>query len=522
MQKRIKIFDTTLRDGEQSPGSSLSLDQKVEMALALERLGVDRLDAGCPGLSLQQFEAVKRVAAAVKNCQVVGLARAIKADIDAVSDSLQGAGKPMLHLFIATSPQRREFVLHKSREQVLESVARSLDYARGRFGDIEFSFEDATRTELGFLFDVIRAAVAHGATTINIPDTVGYAIPGEFAQLIRNVREQVPEIAACDLSVHCHNDMGLAVANSIAALTAGASQVEVTLNGIGERAGNCALEELVMALQVRRDLLGFTTGIRSELLYPSSRLLQTATGMVVARNKPIFGDNVFSHEPGAHPDGTPTNREIYEIMNPAGIGRPAETLIMGRRSGRSSFQVKLDQYSIHLSDEQFDTAFARFTALAEKKKEVYDEDLFEIVAEILRRLPVGYLLVTFQVTTGNFVLPTATVKLRKQEQEFVASCTGDGPVDALFQAINSAIGLETRLKEYVIQAIGSGQDAQGQVKLTLEIDGHNYVGRGASTDIIEASAIAHIHAVNCGYLSQTNNEWLPRILSFGWPCDDVI
>ncbi len=522
MSTRIKVFDTTLRDGEQSPGASMSVDQKVEMAIALERIGVDRLEAGFPVSSPVQFNAVRQIAQTLQSTTIVALARAVKADIDAVYEATKDAKSRMLHMFLATSPLHREFKLKKSKKQILQTIAEKLTYARATFDQIEFSAEDASRTEPDFLFEVIRTAIGHGATTINIPDTVGYAIPDEFGRLIQSIRLNVPEVKTVDLSIHCHNDLGLAVANSLAAIVAGATQVEVTLNGIGERAGNCSLEELVMALFVRKDILDYTTGIKTERMYPASKLLQTITGLIIPRNKPIFGDNAFSHESGIHQDGVLKHRETYEIMSPEKIGRTSETLILGRHSGKHSFQDKLNQYNIKLNPEQFEKAFERFSSLADKKKEVYDEDIFDIVSHILGRIPTGYQLVDFNCHTGNSLMPTATVKIRKEDEEFVASTTGDGPIDALFMSIESAIGLKTKLKEYIIQAIGSGKDAQGQVKLILEIDGQNYVGRGSSTDIIEASAIAHINAINRHYLRKSKGEWTPRVLYSKWPCEDVI
>ncbi len=496
MDKVIKIFDTTLRDGEQSPGASMTVEQKVKMALALDRLGVNRIEAGFPVSSPVQFEAVSRIGASLKSAAPVALARCVKKDIDSAYEALANNGNRMLHVFIATSPLHREFKLKLSKEKIVERIAETLDYARPYFSQIEFSAEDASRTEPDFLYRVIRTAIRHGAGVINIPDTVGFAVPGEFGDLIGNIVRHVPEVADVDLSVHCHNDLGLAVANSIAAVAKGADQVEVTLNGIGERAGNCALEELVMALNVRKGLLGFHTSVNTKLLYPTSQLLQNITGLIVPRNKPIFGDNAFAHESGIHQDGVIKHRETYEIMNPENIGRTAETLVMGRHSGKHSFKEKLEAYSIKLSEEQFELAFKEFTHIADRKKEVYDEDIFTIVASILGRFNLGYRLLHFQANTGSGTIPTATVKISRGKEETVGSAPGDGPVDALFQAVDSALGIQTRLKEYIIQAVGAGKDAQGMVKLLIEIDGQEYQGRGTSTDIVEASALAHLNAVN--------------------------
>lgn len=498
MAKKIKIFDTTLRDGEQSPGAAMTVEQKVKMAMALDRLGVNRIEAGFPVSSPVQFDGVKRISGVVKHATTVALARCKKEDIDAAAQSLAEASHPMLHLFIATSPLHREYKLKMNKQEILASIADMMDYARKYFDEIEFSAEDASRTESDFLIESIKTAIDHGATTINIPDTVGYAIPSEFGQLIRTISTSLPRFKAqgIDLSVHCHNDLGLAVANSITAIQNGATQVEVTLNGIGERAGNCSMEELVMAMRVRNDLIGFHTTIRTEQLFATSKLLQNITGLIIARNKPIFGDNVFSHESGIHQHGMLNHPDTYEIMKPQHIGRSAETLVMGRHSGKHSFRDKLKEYGIRLTKEQFEMAFRRFTHVADLKKEVYDEDIFSIVASILGKFTDGYQLDYFHIYSGNTLIPTATVKIKQNGKDLITAETGDGPVDALFRAIDAVVGLNIRLKEYLVYAIGSGKDAQGQVKLIAEINGSNFVGKGSSTDIIEASALAYLNAIN--------------------------
>jgi 2-isopropylmalate synthase len=498
MSKEVKIFDTTLRDGEQSPGAAMSEDQKVEVAFTLERLGINRIEAGFPVSSPVQFNAVKRIADMLDFATVVGLARCIEHDIDAVRDSLKNARNKMLHTFIATSPLHREYKLKMSKEEVLGRITEKMTYARKYFDQIEFSAEDASRTEPEFLFEVIRTAIKNGATVINVPDTVGYAIPSEFGELARLIVENVPEFKqyGVDLSVHCHNDLGLAVANSIAAVQNGANQVEVTLNGIGERAGNCALEELAMTFKVRNDLLDFHTNIKTEMLYPTSKLLQNITGLIVPRNKPIFGDNVFAHESGIHQDGVIKHKETYEIMKPETIGRAIESLIMGRHSGKHAFKKKMEQYGIVLTPEQLDRCFGNFTAVADKKKEVYDEDIFNIVSSVLGSFEKGYRLIYFHTYTGNTLIPTGTVKLKKDNEDFTAVAYGDGPVDALFNAIDSALDIDTLLKEYMVQAIGREKDAQGQVKIMLEIEGEEFVGKGSSTDIMEASVLAYLNAIN--------------------------
>ena len=498
MAKKIKIFDTTLRDGEQSPGAAMTVEQKVKMAVALDRLGVNRIEAGFPVSSPVQFDGVQRIGKAVKHATIVALARCKKEDIDAAIQSMAGVNNRMLHIFIATSPLHRKYKLKMSKEEILASITEMLKYSKQYFDEIEFSAEDASRTETDFLIESIKTAIEHGATTINIPDTVGYAIPSEFGQLIHTISSSLPQFKTneVDLSVHCHNDLGLAVANSISAVQNGATQVEVTLNGIGERAGNCSLEELVMALRVRQDLMPYKTSIKTEQLFSTSKLLQNITGLIIARNKPIFGENVFSHESGIHQHGMLNHPDTYEIMKPQHIGRSVETLIMGRHSGKHSFKDKLQEYGIKLTKEQFKMAFKKFTRVADLKKEVYDEDIFSIVASILGKFPEGFQLEYFHIYSGNTLIPTATIKIRRNGEELITAETGDGPIDALFKAIDAVVGLNPRLKEYLVHAIGSGKDAQGQVKLIIEINGIKYVGKGSSTDIIEASALAYLNAVN--------------------------
>ncbi len=496
--KRITIFDTTLRDGEQSPGASMTVEQKIEMAIALDRLGVDRIEAGFPVSSPVQFDAVKRIGAAVKNATVVGLARCKKIDIDAVRDSLADCPGKMIHVFLATSPLHMKYKLRMSEQEVLDSIKEHVTYAREQgFDLVEFSAEDASRSEWDFMVKALQIAVAAGANTLNIPDTVGYAMPDEYGSRMARLKEVIPELGdTVLLSSHCHNDLGLALANSLAAVRSGADQVEVTLNGIGERAGNAALEELVMALKVRKDLWDVETGVNSEYLYPTSRLLQNITGLVTPRNKPIFGDNVFSHESGIHQHGVLKHRETYEIMNPDHIGRSRETLVMGRHSGKHALKEKLEQYHIVLKEEQMNSLYEKFTVIADKKKEVYDEDLFTLVSGVLGDLPAGWRLESFQTWTGNNVIPSATVQMKKGEDVSLGTQAGDGPIDAVFKSIDQCTGNQGRLTEYIIQAVGSGKDAQGQVKLQVDFQGVLVDGKASSTDIIEASALAYINALN--------------------------
>lgn len=498
MSTKIKIFDTTLRDGEQSPGAAMSENQKLEMAFALERLGIDRIEAGFPVSSPVQFSAVKRISEMLDFATVCGLARCVEKDIDAVYESTKNARHRMLHFFIATSPLHREYKLKMTKEEILGRVEKMLAYARKKFDLIQFSMEDATRTEPEYLYEVIRMAAKNGARSFNVPDTVGYAIPSETGRFYKGIIDAVPELKSedCDLSAHCHNDLGLAVANSIAAVENGATQVEVTLNGIGERAGNCSLEELAMSFTVRKDLLDFETNIKTELLYPTSKLLQNITGLIIPRNKPIFGDNVFAHESGIHQDGVLKHKETYEIMKPESIGRHTEALVMGRHSGKHAFKKKIEQYKIRLTQEQFNDCFEKFTQVADKKKEVYDEDIFNIVSEILGGFDKGYKLDYFHAYTGNTMIPSGTIRLKKGDKEYVEVAYGDGPIDALFNAIDDALAVKANLKEFQIQAIGNTKDAQGQVKLMLEIEKEEFVGKGSSTDIVEASILAYINAIN--------------------------
>ena len=495
-KRKIKVFDTTLRDGEQSPGASMSVTQKLEFALMLEDLGVDRIEAGFPVSSEVQFKAVEEISKKVKKSTIVSLARCVHNDIEAANEAMKHAKDRMLHLFIATSPIHRKYKLGMSKKEILKRIGESIRYAKYYFDNIEFSPEDATRTERDFLYEVIEVAIANGATTINIPDTVGYSVPEEFEELIKSIIRNVPRLSEIDLSVHCHNDLGLAVANSLAAISAGATQVEVTVNGIGERAGNCSLEELVMAITIRKDYLPFKTKIKTKKLYKASKLLESLTGLIIARNKPIVGENAFLHEAGIHQHGVINNRKTYEIIRPEDIGRDPENLVLGRHSGKHSFREKLKYYNLKLTKEQFEKAFSKFQKIADKKKEVSDDDILIIVANVLGQYPNGYRLEYFDVKTGNKIYPSATVKIKKGETKMVSSSTGNGPIEAVFNAIDSAIGLKAKLKDFVVSGVGAGRDAQGQVKVVINVEGNNYVGRGNSTDIIEASANAYINAIN--------------------------
>ncbi len=512
-KRKITIFDTTLRDGEQSPGASMNIEQKIEMATTLDSLGVDRIEAGFPVSSPVQFEAVKRIGQAVTSATVVGLARCKKIDIDAVRDSLADCPNKMIHIFIATSPLHMEHKLRMNEDEILASIVECVTYAKEQgFNLIEFSPEDASRTDFDFLLKSLKVAVDAGANTLNIPDTVGYAMPDEYGARMAALKEAIPELnQGVLLSAHCHNDLGLALANSLAAVQAGADQVEVTLNGIGERAGNAALEELVMALMVRQDVWNIENSIDYKYLYPASKLLQNITGLIIPRNKPIFGDNVFSHESGIHQHGVIKHRETYEIMDPEQIGRSRDSLIMGRHSGKAALKARLDRYHIKLTEDQVNTLYKKFIEIADRKKEVYDEDLFPLVSDILDTITTGWRLENFQTWTGNRVIPSAVVELTKGEERFRAAQIGDGPVDAVFKSIDECTGISGRLTEYIIQAVGKGKDAQGQVKLQVDFNGTLIDGKATSTDIIEASALAYLNAVNRKTLVGVQHTEMPHL-----------
>ncbi len=495
----VLIFDTTLRDGEQSPGASMNLSEKLELARALAALGVDVLEAGFPIASQGDFEAVRTIAAEIVGPTICGLARCHERDIDRAWEAVQHAQKARIHVFLATSAIHREHKLRMTQAQIIERAVQSVRRAKGYCPDIEFSPEDAARTEPDFLCEVVEAAIDAGATTVNIPDTVGYAMPAHYGQVIRTLRERVPNISKAVISVHCHDDLGLAVANSLAGVEAGARQVECTINGIGERAGNAALEEIVMALKVRRDIFGVDTQIKSERLYPTSRLLTTITGLTVQRNKAIIGRNAFAHESGIHQDGMLKERSTYEIMRPEEVGVPKTDLVLGKHSGRHALRDRVAELGFPLNEEELNRLFDDFKALADKKKEVYDEDLIVLIEQYLDDVPPQWQLVSLHTTAGTSVLPTATVQIKRPDGEIVQDAAlGDGPVDAIFKAVERVTGVHANLREFVVRSVSKGKDAQGEVTLELEVesDDRSFRGRAASTDIIEASALAYLNAVN--------------------------
>jgi 2-isopropylmalate synthase len=493
---RLTIFDTTLRDGEQSPGCSMNLEEKVRMARQLDALGVDVIEAGFPMASEDDFRAVRAVAREVRRPVIAALARTTREDIERAWKAIEGAARPRLHTFIATSDLHMQHKLRKSREEVLAMAVEAVRLAASLTDDVEFSAEDATRSDLEFLCRVVAAAVEAGARTINIPDTVGYTIPAEFERIIGTLRKRVPGIDKATLSVHCHNDLGLAVSNSLAAIQAGAGQVECTVNGIGERAGNASLEELVMALYVRRDLLPFTTGIVTTEIYKSSQLLSAITGMHVQANKAVVGKNAFAHEAGIHQDGVLKERRTYEIMTPESVGIKANRLVLGKHSGRHALGRKLQELGYRLSRPELDKAYGRFIEIADQKKEIFDEDLIAIVLDGMREIPETFRLKLLQVTAGSVRPSTATVTLEVGGREEVACAVGDGPVAASYNAIDLVTKTPGRLLDYSIRGVSRGRDAMGEVSVHVDCAGRTFTGKATSTDVVDASARAYLHAVN--------------------------
>jgi len=496
VSRRVLVFDTTLRDGEQSPGFSMNLAEKITLGRQLARLGVDVIEAGFPVASDGDFEAVAEIAREVRGPVIAGLARAVTGDIDRCWEALRHAERPRIHTFIATSDIHIEKKFGATREEILERAVAAVRYARRLCADVEFSAEDAFRSDWDYLCRVVEAAIAAGATTINIPDTVGYAIPSEFGELVRTVRERVPNMDRAVLSVHCHNDLGLGVANSLAAIQSGAGQVECTVNGIGERAGNASLEEIVMALKTRPALFEATTGVRSEELTRTSRLLVSITGIDVQPNKAIVGRNAFAHEAGIHQDGVLKDARPYKIMTPESVGLATANLVLGKHSGRHAFAKRLQALGFELAKEQVAGAFTRFKELCDKKKEVYDEDLVALVEEEILAVPEVWALEQLQTTSGTRAMPTATVAVRRGEELFQDSATGDGPVDAAYRAVDRITGCPGRLVSYAIRAVTGGRDALGEASVKVAFGDREISARAASTDIVEASVRAYLAAVN--------------------------
>jgi len=497
MGDRVHIFDTTLRDGEQSPGISLGEREKLEIAEQLQRLGVDIIEAGFPATSVGDYEAVKQIAARIDKSVVCALARARSDDIDRAWDAVKDAARPRIHTFISTSDIHLEHQLHKTREQVLEMARAAVKLARSYCEDVEFSPMDATRSEPEFLYKVLEAAIEEGATVLNIPDTVGYSIPDEFAALIVGIRENVKGIETVEISVHCHNDLGLAVANSLAACEAGARQVECAVNGLGERAGNASLEEIVMTLKVRQDLLGLKTGINSTEISRSSRLVSLLTGYPVQPNKAIVGRNAFAHESGIHQDGVLKERTTYEIMDATSVGLIESDIVLGKHSGRHALKDQLERLGYFLGEEELNQAFIRFKELADKKSTLSGEDIEAIALDFIRTEGQQWKLTAYEVHSGGKEAPpSATITIEREGERITERAIGDGMVDAVCKAIREALEIDAKLFAFTVEAITGGLDALGDVTVQLDVDDRRVVGRGVSTDIVEASARAYLNAVN--------------------------
>ena len=495
--EKIIIFDTTLRDGEQTPGVSLNLPEKLEIARQLERLGVDVIEAGFPASSQGDFESVRAIAAAVKKPTVAGLCRCVRGDIDRAWEAVREAAHPRLHVFIATSPIHMEYKLHMTKEQIVERAVENVAYAKSLCDDIEFSCEDATRSDWDFLVEVVSAVIKAGATTINIPDTVGYTMPEEYARLITYIREHAAGSENVIFSVHCHNDLGLAVGNTLSAVLAGARQVECTINGMGERAGNTAMEEVVMAVKTRSDYYkGLDTSIVTQRIAPTSRLVATLTGVNVQPFKAIVGANAFAHESGIHQHGMLQNASTYEIMRPEDVGVEKTSLVLGKHSGRHAFQDRLNQLGYSISGAELDDAFTRFKALADRKKHITDRDLEKLIGHELADVPETYTLESFQLQSGNKIKSIASVSLLHDGAERMEAAVGDGPVNAAYNAVEAVVGGHWPLVDYSIKAVTEGEDALGEVTVRVSAGSKVFTGKGLAPDIIEASVRAYVNAIN--------------------------
>lgn len=495
--ERILIFDTTLRDGEQSPGATMNIDEKLEIARMLERLGVDIMEAGFPISSPGDFEAVRLIAQEIRHPVICALAHAQEEAIDRAWEAVKGAARPRIHVFLSSSDIHLAYQLRKGRDEVLEQGRAMVARAKRYCEDIEFSPMDSTRSEPEFVHQILEAVIEAGATTVNLPDTVGYTTPEEYTRFIRGIREKVPNIGKAIISVHCHDDLGLAVANSLAGVLAGARQVECTVNGIGERAGNASMEEVVMALRTRKDFYGLETGIETTQIHSASRLVSDLTGIVVQPNKAIVGANAFAHESGIHQDGILKERLTYEIMDAASIGLVSSKLVLGKHSGRHAFKKHLEELGYHLTEEEMGRAFQAFKELADKKKDVTDRDIEALMAEEIRTAHETYHLEQVQVSCGDYNMPTATVRLRNPQGEVLADAAlGTGPVDAIYKAINRLVQAPNNLIEFSVKSVTEGIDAIGEVTIRIESGGRVYTGRGANTDIIVASAKAYMNALN--------------------------
>lgn len=495
--RKIYVFDTTLRDGEQSPGVSLTIEEKVAIALQLERLGVDRIEAGFAATSPGDLQSIREVAKQVKNATLLSLARCHTKDIDAAVEALKDAQDPCLHLVLATSPIHREYKLRMDKAKVMETAEAAIRYGRKFFDKVEFSAEDASRTEVDFLCEMTAMAIRAGATVVNLPDTVGFATPEQFGEMFRTIKANVPGIEKIQLSTHCHDDLGMATANTLTAIANGVDQFEGTINGIGERAGNTCLEEVALALETRSDYYGAKTTLNLGEIYQTSRMVSKMTGMSVPGNKAIVGANAFAHESGIHQDGMLKNRSTYEIITPETIGASSSKLVLGKHSGRHAFKEKLIDLGYSLDEEQLNIAFAKFKELADRKKNVLSEDIRALLDDNMTEGPKLFVLDSIQVSYGNRSIPTASVRIIRQDGTIADEASvGNGSVDAVYQALSKVIGIQAELDEYSIHSVTQGTDAQGEVHVVLRQGEVTVSGRGVSTDIIEASAKAYIEAIN--------------------------
>ncbi|MEE9429827.1 MAG: 2-isopropylmalate synthase [Melioribacteraceae bacterium] len=504
MKEKILIFDTTLRDGEQSPGASLNIYEKIEIAHQLAKLGVDVIEAGFPISSPTQFDAVHSIASEV-DTTIAALCRANNKDIDAAYKSLKPANSKRIHTFTSTSDyhilgkfghEKYGVSLQDKRKTILKMTYEAVKYAASFCDDIEYSAEDAGRTDIGYLVEIVEVAIEAGATVVNIPDTTGYTVPSEYGNIIAKLKNRVSNIDKAIISVHCHNDLGLAVANSISAVENGARQIECTINGIGERAGNASLEEIVMALKVRGDLFNYTTDINTKEIFNTSKLVSSFTGLLVQRNKAIVGENAFAHESGIHQDGMLKSRDTYEIMTPETVGIPKTKIVLGRHSGRHGLKARLEELGYDLSDKNIIEIYELFTKLADKKKEVFDDDLRILMGDSISHKNDFYSLDYLQVNSGSGSIPTAVVRIKYEEEMIEESSTGDGPIDAVFNAIERALKISPEVESYNVRSVTSGRQALGEVLVRIRNKTHSFTGRGVSTDIIEASALAYLSAQN--------------------------
>jgi 2-isopropylmalate synthase len=496
MDNKVILFDTTLRDGEQSPGASMNVAEKLRLAMQLEKLGVDAIEAGFPAASEGDLEAVSQIAAKIKTIEIAALSRTEKNDIDLAWKALSHAAKPRIHIVIATSDLHMQAKLNMTRDEVLKEVIEAVRYAKSLHDNIQFSAEDGSRSDRDFLCKIFEAAIASGATTVNLPDTVGYAVPTEFAELVTYVKTNTSNIHQAVLSVHCHNDLGLATANTLAAITSGARQVEVTINGIGERAGNTSLEEVVMAIHTRPNFFPVATHIKTEYIYPTSRLVSMITGIIVQPNKAVVGANAFAHEAGIHQDGVLKNPMTYEIMKPETIGLASNKLVLGKHSGRHALRSRLKEMGYELSDDELKLVFQKFKELSDKKKQVEDEDIEAIVNEGILRTADIFCLEYLHIASGTTVLPMASAKLLINGRSVQGAGYGNGPIDAAFNAIAALINTKAELMRFSISALTGGTDAQGEVTVRLKEDGLIALGKGSDPDIIVASAKAYINGLN--------------------------